>query len=179
MVNKQEQKFLIQLAKNSIIDNGKLNSNNIPNALKEKKGIFVSLYVNNELRGCIGSLLPSDSIFKSVIKNAINAAYHDYRFPPLTKNDFNSLKIEISVLSDPVRLHIIDFNHLLKKLNEEEGLILKKGQQMATFLPQVWQQINDKTEFLRHLCFKAHLDEDAWKDSDVEVYAYNVKKFSG
>ncbi|MAH33255.1 AMMECR1 domain-containing protein [archaeon] len=180
MITEKEQKFLLELARNAIIrypGNVDIDENKIPKKLKEKKGIFVTLNLNDELRGCIGNLLPSDSIYKSVIENAVNAAYNDYRFTEVTKKEIDSLKIEISILTEPVKLNFIDSNNLLKKLDKKEGVILKKGQKMATFLPQVWEQINDKEEFLEHLCMKAGLNGDSWKNGDIEIDTYRVEKF--
>lgn len=180
MVTKKEQQFLLQLARNAIAHRSESLSplpNGISPHLKERHGVFVTLTIHHELRGCIGHLLPTGMVYKSVIDNAVNAAYHDPRFLPVAKEEVEQLEIEISLLTDPVRLDYIDASHLLKKLDTKEGLILKKGMKTATFLPQVWEQIPDKKEFLSELCMKAYLDENAWQDSDVEVYAYKVEKF--
>ena len=181
MITKKEQEFLLKSARNAILDYPKityLDSNKVSNTLKEKKGVFVTLYINSKLRGCIGSILPVMPLYKAVIKNAVNAAYDDPRFPPLTGEKSNELTIEISILTDPVRLDYIDATHLLKKLNSGEGIIIKRGSATSTFLPQVWEQLPHKEQFLMHLCLKAYLNEEAWKDSNIEVYAYKVKKFS-
>jgi AMMECR1 domain-containing protein len=58
-----------------------------------------------------------------------------------------------------------------------DGVIIKKGYRQSTFLPQVWEQLPGKEEFLAHLCLKAGLDEDAWKKGDLEVYTYQVQAF--
>lgn len=181
MVTAKEQKFLLELARGTIISLTKNNPvpdlNSLPRILKERHGVFVSLYINGKLRGCVGSLLPDNAVYESVMENAINAAYHDCRFTPLSKKEFGDLKIEISILTDPVLLDCIDAEHLLNKLNNEEGVIIKKGLRMATFLPQVWEQIKNNEEFLEHLCIKAGLQPDEWKGSYIEVYVYKVEKF--
>ncbi len=181
MISKKEKKILLQFARSAIISYPKViypDSNTIPNALKEKKGAFVTLYVDGQLRGCVGKVLPVLPLYKAVIESAVSAAYADLRFPTLTKEEFNKIRIEISVLTDAIRLDYIDSRHLLKKLNSEEGIIIKNGLATATFLPQVWKQVPGREQFLEQLCLKARLSTDAWKDSDVEVYAYKAEKFS-
>lgn len=182
MVTKKEGEFLLLCARNSIMRypaRFSLDSKSVSPALKEKKGVFVSIRLNDELRGCIGILLPVKPLCDAVIESAANAAYGDARFPEVAKEELGEISIEISVLTDPVMLGYFNEAHLLKKLDFEEGVIVKKGFSMATFLPQVWEQIPDKEEFLKSLCLKAGLEEDAWRESSSEVYAYRVEKFSG
>lgn len=183
MATKEEKQSLMALARSAItthLSAGKQpNFKNNSKIFSDKKGVFVSLYVQNRLRGCIGSLLPASTLYSSIIKHSVDAACHDCRFPPLTRRELNNLRIEISILTDPVRLDYIDVNHLLNKLEAKEGIILKKGMKMATFLPQVWEKISNKEEFLTHLCTKAGLGMDEWRDSDAEVYVYNAESFKG
>ena len=115
-------------------------------------------------------------LYEAVIKNSISAAYSDPRFPPVTKEEAAELEIEISILTVPVKLNYTDAADLLKKLNHDLGLIIKKGMYSATFLPQVWEDLPDKEQFLTHLCLKAGLSGEAWKEN-LEVYTYKVEKF--
>lgn len=182
MISKKDKKILLQFARSAIISYPKViypHSNTITNALKEKKGTFVTLYVNGCLRGCVGRVLPLNPLYKAVIDSAVSAAYADSRFPPLEKEEYDKTKIEVSILTDAVRLDCINASFLLKKLNFDEGIIIKKGLATATFLPKVWKQIPGKEQFLERLCLKARLSTDAWKDSNVEIYAYKAEKFSG
>ncbi|MEK6891944.1 MAG: AmmeMemoRadiSam system protein A [Nanoarchaeota archaeon] len=180
MLSEKNKRFFLQLAREAITKNsGVAFDNPIPPIAEERHGVFVTIHVNGQLRGCIGSLLPNDTVHKSIIHNAINAAYHDYRFPSLSKPELDKINIEISILSDPVLLNCIDSNQLLKKLNHDEGVILRQGRRMAIFLPQVWEKIPDKEDFLMQLCYKAGLNPFAWKESNIEVYAYKVEKFEG
>ena len=143
----------------------------------DKKACFVTLTKNRELRGCIGSLKPCQELYKDVIENSINAGFHDFRFLPLSENELKKIKIEISVLSVPKKLSFNDEKDLLKKINKEVGIILRKDERNATFLPQVWEQIPNKEQFLKQLSLKAGLEENAWKDSDI--WFYEVKKIGG
>jgi len=139
----------------------------------EKLSCFVTLTKNRELRGCIGSLTPTQELWKDVQENAINAAFNDPRFLQLKKDELKQIKIEVSVLSQPRKLIYKNPDDLLDKIKKDMGIILKKGFYNATFLPQVWEQIPDKVEFLQHLSIKAGLPADAWKNS--EIFYYNVK----
>jgi AmmeMemoRadiSam system protein A len=144
----------------------------------EKRGTFVTLTIDGCLRGCIGHILPQESLVNGVRINAINAAFRDPRFRPLSKNEFEKIKIEISVLTAPKALSYSDANDLLMKLRPGvDGVIVKKGYHQATFLPQVWEQLPDKNSFLTHLCLKAGLDGDIWKNEKLDVSVYQVQAF--
>lgn len=147
-------------------------------ALQAKAGTFVTLTMGGELRGCIGSLEARDSIVEGVKHNALNAAFRDPRFPALTKRELDRVHIEVSVLTDPKPLAYSDADDLLKKLRPGvDGVILRQGFAAATFLPQVWDQLPDKEEFLAHLCMKAGLPHDAWRKGKLEVQTYQVQYF--
>ena len=141
-------------------------------------GTFVTLKHNGRLRGCIGSLSASDPLAKSVRRNAINAAFHDPRFSPLTEKELGQIEIEVSVLTEPLPLAFSDPEDLLQKLRPNvDGLIIRQGYASATFLPQVWEQLSKKEDFLGHLCLKAGLPRDAWKRGKLEVSTYQVQYF--
>jgi len=144
----------------------------------EKRGTFVTLTIDGCLRGCIGHIIPQESLIEGIRVNAINAAFRDPRFRPLSKKEWEKVKIEISILSDPKPLAYTDAEDLLKKLRPGiDGVIIKKGFHQATFLPQVWDQLPDKKEFLTHLCLKAGLGTDAWKNEALEILTYQVQAF--
>jgi AmmeMemoRadiSam system protein A len=130
------------------------------------------------LRGCIGSLTAVESISADVQHNAQNAAFHDPRFGPLTSSELDQVDIEVSILTRPARLAYTDGQDLLTKLRPGiDGVIIRKGSASATFLPQVWQQLPDKTDFLAHLCQKAGLSSNAWRSGKLEVKTYQVQYF--
>ena len=146
--------------------------------LLEKRGIFVTLTIEGALRGCIGNIIPQESLIKGIKANAINAAFHDPRFRPLSRKEWEQIKIEISILTDPKPLSYSDSQDLLDKLTpDQDGVIIKKGYHQATFLPQVWGQLPDKKEFLTHLCLKAGLDGDQWEKDKLEFLTYQVQAF--
>ena len=147
--------------------------------LQARRGVFVTLNKRGVLRGCIGSLIGQESIVDGVRRHALNAAFHDSRFPPVDKKEFPELHIDISVLTEPRPLAYSDGDDLIKKLQPGvDGVILKaSGGRGATFLPQVWDQMPDPQLFLGHLCRKAGLAETTWQSGELEVETYQVQHF--
>jgi len=144
----------------------------------ERRGTFVTLTINEGLRGCIGHIIPGESLIEGIRVNAINAAFRDPRFSPLSKEEWGDVKVEISILTEPKGLPYLDADDLLNKLRPGiDGVIIKKGFRQATFLPQVWEQLPDKKDFLTHLCMKAGLDGHAWKKERLEVSLYQAQAF--
>lgn len=149
--------------------------------MKEKMGVFVTLhtYPEHELRGCIGIPYPIKPLCRAVVNSTLSAAFEDPRFPPLRKDELDGVVFEVSVLTPPERIEYGSPQELLDKIVPfEDGLILEIGPFKGLFLPQVWEQIPDKGEFLANLCFKAGLwDKDCWKSKDARVYKFRVVAF--
>ncbi|MBF0202075.1 MAG: AmmeMemoRadiSam system protein A [Desulfamplus sp.] len=144
----------------------------------EKTGTFVTIHLNKKLKGCIGSLESSESIAEGVVKNAVNAAFHDPRFTPMTVDELHGADIEVSVLSKPVPLVYKESDEILSGLKQDiHGVIIKKGRLQATFLPQVWHQLPEKKMFLEHLCKKAGLPAREWQKGTLEIFTYTVQSF--
>ena len=142
----------------------------------EEKACFVTLNLGENLRGCIGCLdAEGKSLWKCVQDNTINAGFKDPRFPPLGREELDKVEIEVSVLTKPEKINFSDSGDLLNQIDQEMGLILKKGSRSSTFLPQVWEQIDNKINFLQYLCVKAGLDKDEWKSKDIEIFYYGVE----
>ncbi len=134
----------------------------------KQQACFVTLTLGGELRGCIGSLEAHQELWRDVVDNARNAAFNDTRFAPVVVDELDKIHIEISVLTTPTRLGI--GKDVYNKIDNKMGIILKKGWNSATFLPQVWEQLLSKKEFLEHLCRKAGLSRDDWKDAELWFY---------
>ena len=150
----------------------------LPPIFDEQRGTFVTLTIGGNLRGCIGHIIPQEVLIEGIRINAINAAFKDPRFRPLSKNEWKRVKIEISILTEPKPLSYSDADDLLEKLRPGiDGVIIKKGYHQSTFLPQVWEQLPRKEEFLNHLCLKAGLDGDEWKKGRIEVSTYQAQAF--
>jgi AmmeMemoRadiSam system protein A len=155
-----------------------LSEADLPDTFREYRGTFVTLTQGGALRGCIGHIVPQETLIEGVRVNAINAAFRDPRFPPLGKDEWKQTKIEVSILTKPQPLSYSGDKDLLNKLRPGvDGVIINKGYHQATFLPQVWEQLPKKEEFLTHLCLKAGLDGEAWRKGDLEVSVYQVQAF--
>lgn len=145
---------------------------------KVQRGTFVTLKIKGQLRGCIGSLTATETVAESVRRNALNAAFHDPRFAPLSRDELGRTAIEVSILTEPRPLQFQDGQDLIKKLRPHvDGVIIRKNFARATFLPQVWEQLPEPEDFLSHLCMKAGLPSRAWEDSELEVLTYQVQYF--
>ncbi len=144
-----------------------------------KRGVFVTLNKRGMLRGCIGSLSGVETVVEGIKRHAVNAAFNDHRFPPLTSAELPDVSINISILTEPRDLQYEDADDLVRKLRPEiDGVILKEPDGGgATFLPQVWEQLPSPDLFLGHLCRKAGLTDDAWKSSHLLVQTYQVQYF--
>jgi hypothetical protein len=179
-----ERKFLLDLARKtlaSVTAGGgmpEVAEKDVPPKLAEKKACFVTLTEDGVLRGCIGHLTAMEPLHVAVAENARNAALRDPRFLPVKPDEVDKLKIEISVLTEPLPLPFSSPEDLLSKLHpNEDGVLLHIGPRTATFLPQVWAQIPDKVKFLEHLSEKAGCEPSAWRGKDVSVSIYHVECF--
>ncbi len=187
-LNKEQGMALVMLARQTLLEEfGKsLDKHEVKmlevaledKLLSNKSGTFVTLKINHNLRGCIGSLAASDSLVSGIKRNALNAAFHDPRFPRLSKEELEKITIEVSVLTTPEPLTYRDADDLIARLRPGiDGVILKKGYASATFLPQVWDQLPTAQAFLSHLCAKAGLSSDEWKKGKLKIQTYQVQYF--
>jgi AmmeMemoRadiSam system protein B/AmmeMemoRadiSam system protein A len=179
----EEQDYLLSLSRRTLeayVKNGtKIQADaETPPRLKQVQGCFTTLNENKQLRGCIGHILPQEPLYQCVIDNTINAAASDPRFRPVTADELTAIKIDISVLSVPKKLDYSNAEDLKNKLVPlTDGVVLKSGQRGATYLPQVWEQLPDKEEFLTTLCEKAGLSGDCWKQNpEISIYRAQVFK---
>jgi hypothetical protein len=146
-------------------------------ALSAPGATFVTLFCREELRGCIGSLRASRPLRDDVRENAINAAFHDPRFAPLAAVEFESLSVEVSLLSPSTSHRFATENDLVARLEAGvDGVTLEYGAHRATFLPQVWEALPDPRLFLAELKRKAGLANDFWSPR-LEVGLYRVTKW--
>lgn len=180
----EERQFLLALARRtlrSVTTNGSLpavKAEEVPAKLREPRGCFVTLTKAGALRGCIGNLQAGRPLYQAVMDNARGAALEDSRFSPVTAGEVPQLHLEISVLTEPRPLAFDSPADLLEKLvPHRDGVVLRLGARRSTFLPQVWEQLPDKEQFLSHLCRKAGCAPDAWRGSDVGVSIYHVEAF--
>lgn len=180
----EEKKYLLEISRKSLIEffnSGKryvVKEKNVPEKFRKNAATFVTLTINGELRGCIGMLEAVQPLYKDVLENTYHAAFNDGRFEPLSPDELKDVKIEISILTEPKPLEYLNKEDLLEKLEKNKpGLILKMAVYQATFLPQVWDELNDPIIFLEQLSLKAGLNADDWKNKNPQFFWYEVVNF--
>ena len=180
-----ERTYLLTLARSTIEATTGAQSATTPSEaaltprLQAHGAAFVTLRTRNgALRGCIGSLVARRPLIEDVRENASAAAFRDPRFSPLRAAELPDIVVEVSVLTLPEKLDFDGPEDLLHKLRPNvDGVLIERGWNRATFLPQVWEQLPSPEEFLTNLCFKARLPGNAWRQPDFEVSIYQVEKF--
>ena len=176
-LNQDEKKLLKEIAKQSIASalEGKPapGVQDVPARLQEPRGAFVTLEKNNRLRGCIGFIHATRPLHETVREMARAAAFEDPRFPPLTREEWPQVEVEISVLTPMQR--VTDISQIQVGIH---GLYMVRGPRRGLLLPQVATENGwDLETFLAQTCIKAGLPPDAWKDPKTEIYAFSADVF--
>lgn len=173
--SEKEKHLLIRLAHRTIqnvFDARKENFQDlesvIPKEYLERKGSFVTLTIKKRLRGCIGNITSTKTIFQGIIDNAKFAAFQDPRFNDLTEKEFENTDIEISILSVPKECSLSD-------IKKGDGVIIRQGVASSIYLPQVWEQLPDKESFLASLCEKAGLEWNCYKGKETKFKKFDVE----
>jgi AmmeMemoRadiSam system protein A len=174
-----ERKLLLRLAHESILSAPQLSGNpdsGIPDPpsahLAEPRGVFTSLYLSDELRGCVGYALPLNPLYRAVAETARAAAFEDTRFHPVSREEAESLQIELSILTPPQQLaaEAIEVGR--------HGLLITRGTYRGLLLPQVPVEYHwDRVTFLEQTCRKAGLPLNAWKESGTKIEAFMAEVF--
>ena len=147
-------------------------------ALDAPGATFVTLKQGGELRGCMGSLEAARPLRADVHANAIAAAFRDPRFPPLSAAEFDVTRAEVSLLSARLPIDAVDEEGLLRALVPGiDGVVLEYGRHRATFLPQVWESLDDPRRFVDALKRKAGLSAGFWH-AQIRFSRYTVSKWT-
>ena len=173
-MNNQTQQRILNIAHTALRNYfaGKMEVNDIEDdpELHRKSGVFVSIYVDGTLRGCIGHIEDDKPLSEIIAQMAVAAATKDPRFLPLTEDEFDHLTFEISVLSpfeavkDPEEIII-----------GEHGLFIEAENARGLLLPQVAERYQwTPDEFLRETCKKAGLPEDAYTREEVKISKFSA-----
>jgi AmmeMemoRadiSam system protein B/AmmeMemoRadiSam system protein A len=170
---KDEKEMLFSIARNSIrtmlYENKRIaiDEKQIPEALKKNLGAFITLKINGVLRGCIGRFISSDPLFDVVKASAISSAFEDPRFPALTKEEYNKVDVEITVLGPMKKI-----NDISEIVLGKHGIYIKKDFRSGTMLPQVATEYGWTVEqFLGYTSRdKAGLGWDGWKNAEIYIY---------
>ena len=180
----KDKKLLLTIARKTLrnalrLEEFNLSFVNVPNKLKENGASFVTLTIRGRLRGCIGALSAYQSLVQDVCEHVLAAAFDDPRFQPLTAGEEKLVEIEISYLTPPEVIAYDTLDDLLSQLEPgRHGVILSDGFRRATYLPQVWDQLPKKEEFLGSLCQKMGGRRNLWKDKKLKVETYLAIHFS-
>jgi uncharacterized protein len=143
-------------------------------ALQQHAASFVTLKETSRLRGCVGTLEAKQPLIQDVAEHAFAAAFNDPRFPPINHIEEPMVHISVSILSPPEPLSFANEDDFLAQLKPgEDGVILRYDGQQATFLPNVWQQLQDPAEFINQLKLKAGWQIDFWS-SDIKALRYST-----
>jgi len=179
----KDGKELIALARNSIsahLENKDvIISGKIKKRYSEKQGVFVTLHKHGELRGCIGFPEPILQLYDAVAKAAQSAAFGDPRFPPLGKEEYKDITVEISVLTKPELITVKNPDEYPKHITiGKDGLIIRSTFGSGLLLPQVAPEWNwNEQEFLNHTCQKAGLPSEFWKEGACNIYRFQAQIF--
>lgn len=179
-LDQSHKTLLLDIAKDSIhagITNGRplsVEIDKLPQILSQYRASFVTLQIQGQLRGCIGSLQAYRPLAVDIAENAFSAAFRDPRFPPLTNAEESQIHVHISVLSETSTMSFSSEEDLLSQLRPNiDGLVLEDGFHRGTFLPSVWEQLPTKESFLDHLKQKAGLPSGYWSDN-IKIERYTV-----
>lgn len=146
--------------------------------LARELGVFVTITQRSALRGCVGSLEPRHPLAQGVAFASFNAAFHDPRFPALSRLEAALVQIEISVLSPLQEITVGSNDELLASLTPQvDGLLLDDSGRRATFLPKVWDKLPEPRAFVAQLKTKAGLPDEHWSDT-IRCYRYRTTTFS-
>ena len=182
-LTKEEGQLLINIARENInsyiVGEDYSPDMELPEIFNEKLCVFVTLSYNGKLRGCIGYPEPYMQLIEGVLDVSIAAAFEDPRFNPISKEEFDLTKIEISVLTKPELVEINSYEDYFSLLEiGRDGLIIENSHHRGLLLPQVPLEWNwDIKDYLENLCYKAGLHKDAWKEEKTKIYSFQAQIF--
>jgi AmmeMemoRadiSam system protein A len=162
MLSEEQKQSLIELARRAVAAQvtGAPLPDTVPVGLPDASGVFVTVKDHGELRGCLGTLEPIETLAREVVRCAADAASRDPRFPPVAPRELPGVSVEVSVLGP---LESIDPADPAAITIGRHGLVAEKGHRRGLLLPQVAAERGwTVEEFLRHTCLKAGLPPDAW-----------------
>ncbi len=173
---------LLRLARESISEEFTHEKTEIDAEVKkkysDKKGAFVTLTKDGDLRGCIGLIEPVMPLWQAIYEMAKSAAFSDPRFPALTYEELGEIQIEISVLTIPSLLTAKKPEDYLSQIKIGlDGLIIQRDRYKGLLLPQVFPEWKaDAHGALEMTCEKAGLEHDAWKQiGKTKVYKFQCE----
>lgn len=180
----EEGQLLIKLARENIstyLKGGEFSQpNHLPEKFYEHLGVFVTLSINSNLRGCIGYPEPYMPLIEGLLDVSIAAALEDPRFNPLSLKELDNVQIEVSVLTKPTIITIDNYEDYFSLIKVgRDGLIIENAYHRGLLLPQVpVEQKWDVKTYLENLCYKAGLHQNSWKDEETKIYSFQAQIFN-
>ncbi len=179
MFNTDPGKTLLHLARAAIGKELGFKSHDLPRTgwLEEPGATFVTVTLNGQMRGCLGTLEAHLPLIEDVRQNAVAAAFQDPRYAPLTKEEFADVVIDVALLNAPEPIRFSSEEDALAQLKPgQDGVIFKYGSQAATFLPHAWADFPHARDFLAQLKKQAGLPEDFWS-VDVNLSRFTIRRW--
>jgi len=151
----------------------------LPKSFDTMKGVFVTLTIRGELRGCIGFPTPVMPLRDGIREAALSAALEDPRFPPVRADELERITVEVTILTQPVPVQCPPADRPRCIKSGRDGLIISGMGRKGLLLPQVATEYGwDEEEFLNHTCLKAGLPPGSWRRHDVELLSFQGQVFS-
>jgi len=175
-----QQSLALELSRKSIafyVENGKAPvesdfNQTLPEIFDKKFGLFVTLWKQGKLRGCIGNIFPDYSLKEAIMGRSVDVC-NDPRFDKLQKNEIEGIQIEIEVLTEPTLIDSVD-----EIVLGQHGILIHKNKRRAVFLPKVATDYGwSLEETFRNLCYKANLPPDSWKGEGMEISIFEAQIF--
>ena len=170
-----ERQFLLSVARQAIdaaLEKRAFYPEALTARVAEPRGVFTTLHLGEELRGCVGQIVATEPLVRAVAQTAVSAAFNDPRFPPLAAAELPLVRIELSVLSplEPIRPEQIEIGR--------HGLFVMLGERRGLLLPQVAGEYGwDAATFLAQTCRKAGLPPDAWSMPGAQLFGFTAELF--
>jgi uncharacterized protein len=170
--SQEERTILLRLAHTSIesaLENREISLEPPTPHLAEPRGAFTTIYIQGQLRGCVGYVLAVSSVYRTVAETARAAAFEDTRFPPVSREEMSELEVSLSILSPLQSIRAEDVQV------GKHGLLISQHGHRGLLLPQVSVEHGwDRITFLEQTCYKAGLPADAWRSAKIEAFTAEV-----
>ncbi|HOT07464.1 MAG: hypothetical protein A4E45_00711 [Methanosaeta sp. PtaB.Bin039] len=183
MLGKEEGRFAVEMARRSLTEylkrRERIRPQGLPPVFSEERGVFVTLHLDGQLRGCIGYPYPVMPLGQAIVDSAVQAGTGDPRFSPVTLAELQDIEFEVTILTRP-EIMTGERSRLAGSVQVgRHGLLVRRGPFSGLLLPQVASECGlDPEDFLCQTCLKAGLPVDAWLDRETEVQCFEAQIFS-
>lgn len=181
-MTEQDKQAMLEVARAVIaseFEGGAFDATSIEH-LDRPQGVFVTLTIGGQLRGCIGLPLPVKPLKEALVSAAYDAAFSDPRFLPLSNAEFEHVELEINVLTEPVLMEVDDAEDYFELVEVGvDGLLIRGNYNSGLLLPSVAERYGwSVDEYLNAICEKAGMPVDAWENLDNKLFKFQSIEFS-